>query len=110
MYLTSVSDDYQAAYTGYSWAPMKQWSVNVSSIRMWLLKSRFDTRVRADTGLVNSSPVPQVPPVNVVGSGTAVELALSYTDADNDIVRCRWSQSSKDECGGIVDLIWSVMI
>ena len=101
MHLTKESEEYEVIFIGNSWAMLQQWSPNVTAYKYWELKLRIDTRIRADTGKINSSPVPQIAPITVISSGSTEVLQIISTDPDGDIVKCRWSEQHKEECGGI---------
>ena len=67
----------------------------------WEISININALTRADTGKVNSSPVTTIFPVFRVRLGMSSTITIPVSDADNDVVRCRWSDSTKGECGGI---------
>ncbi len=66
----------------------------------WSIACTIDLRPRSDTGKLNTPPVATIiSPVDIpVGVQTA--LFIPTIDSDNDVVRCRFSNST-DECSDV---------
>ena len=67
----------------------------------WNISTKFSTRVRNDTGRINSSPQTIAAPVLRLQSGCNHVIRIPVYDPDNDYIRCRWAK--EPECGGICD-------
>lgn len=69
----------------------------------WSVSTHIDLTPRSDNGLYNNAPVATVmsPIYIVAGRPTAIHIPVA--DADGDVLRCRWANSSNgmSECGGI---------
>jgi hypothetical protein len=61
----------------------------------------LNTLTRQDTGRINSSPISLMPSILSVIYGSLTTYKIPIVDNDNDIVRCRWSDNSLNECGAI---------
>jgi hypothetical protein len=75
-------------------------STNLLSSLDFELKLTMDTTVRADTGNINNSPTTIMPPIIKLRKGFNHTIKLPVSDADNDIVKCRWAEKIKNECAG----------
>ena len=92
-----VNDDFAAAFMDYSWRPL---AINTNA--PWSISTRIIVKPRSDTGLYNNAPVATVmSPINIPFNKT-ISITIPIGDADNDILRCRWSTRSNgtNECGG----------
>ena len=75
-------------------------SANVPSSCAYELKLTMDTTVRADTGTINNAPTTLMPPILKLRQGFNHTIKLPVSDADNDLVKCRWADKTKNECAG----------
>jgi hypothetical protein len=69
------------------------------------LRLHMDTRVRTDTNTINSTPISSMFPLVYLRTGIQYPLKITYYDADNDVVRCRWAEYSYGECGGDLNFL-----
>lgn len=60
----------------------------------------LDVTNRADNGKINTSPVTQVPQFIKMRKGFKYSITIPTYDVDGDVVRCRFAQAAKGECGG----------
>lgn len=75
--------DYEARYTSSAWL-----SLNLGG-GTWEVRVMLDTRIRPDTGFVNSSPVSTMAPMVRAALGYKYPISISWADADGDDVYCR---------------------
>lgn len=88
---------YEAFHNGSAWMSL----LEVGKDTKWMLRSKLDTTKRPDTGTINTTPITSMPPVVTLRSDFIHTIQIPATDADvTDDVRCRWSNSAMDECGG----------
>lgn len=76
--------------------------VTGGSTAYWEIKTSFSTFARSDTNKINSSPKTLIAPVIRVRSDMAQSILIPTIDSDNDEVRCRWSDPTKNECASIL--------
>lgn len=69
----------------------------------WELRAKFTTTTRNDTMRLNTSPITMIPPIIRVQLGRKHSIKIPTADLDDDLVKCRWSQSN--ECGSICQTI-----
>ncbi len=43
--------------------------------------------------------------ITCIRKGFKYKLTIPTADADNDIVKCRWSNATKGECGGVCQTV-----
>ena len=67
----------------------------------WNISTTFSTLPRTDIGLINSTPRAIISPLIRVQEGCNHTITIPVTDPDNDIVKCRWAESS--ECADFCD-------
>lgn len=88
----------------------------------WEIRVKMDLSPRSDNGLINSSPISNMPPIIRVQRNCNGRIAvpgklrqdmeqinkkfwtcfiLTVSDADGDDVRCRWASSSRGECAEV---------
>jgi len=92
-----AGSDFFVIYAGSAW------NTRVSGGTSWSITSRINLVRRSDNNMFNNAPVATVmSPVNIQVNQTTV-IPVSVSDADGDIVRCRWSNGSSnpDECGSV---------
>ena len=75
--------------------------INPFGSRSWNISTTFSTLPRTDIGLINSTPRAITSPVIRVQEGCNHTITIPVTDPDNDIVKCRWAESS--ECADFCD-------
>ena len=73
----------------------------IYSFGSWNLSTTFSTLPRTDTGVINSTPRAITSPLIRVQEGCNYTITIPVTDPDNDIVKCRWAESS--ECADFCD-------
>ncbi|CAF5014202.1 unnamed protein product, partial [Rotaria sp. Silwood1] len=78
----------------------------------WSLATYINLAVRSDNGQINSSSITSMSPLITLPVNTQQILRIPMTDIDNDIIKCRWANSTSivasitiDECGGICQKI-----
>jgi hypothetical protein len=94
VYLKS-GDDFLVAYQDGPWSNLAT-SLNAS----WSIASRINVKLRPDNNLYNNAPLAtMMSPIDIpVNIPTVINVPIS--DADSDILRCRWANSS-NECGDV---------
>ncbi|XP_033112382.1 uncharacterized protein LOC117113203 [Anneissia japonica] len=92
--ITFRFDDQMQTYGGSNWIQLQ----NYGQANFYKMVSSVDLTVRPDTGRPNSSPATTMLPIIRVQSGCSSKIRIPTLDADDDVVRCRWSEYSKDEC------------
>ena len=66
----------------------------------WSVACTIDLRLRSDTGKLNTPPIAtMISPIDVP-VGIPTSLVIPTTDSDNDLVRCRFPNST-DECADV---------
>lgn len=72
------------------------------STGIWRQRIRYDTNIISKYGNINQTPRVLMPNHLIkVPSGVNSRIPIGYVDFDGDIVRCRWSTNSSEECGGV---------
>ena len=87
---------YRASYASCCWIRLYN-----GAAPSWEIAIQINSLTRADTGRANGSPVTTMFPVFRVRLGFSALISIPVSDPDDDIVRCRWSDSTRGECGGI---------
>ncbi|PFX27260.1 CUB and zona pellucida-like domain-containing protein 1 [Stylophora pistillata] len=85
-------------YTSYSsccWISLTNGGGN------WFLSTTANLTVRPDIGKINSSPISALSPIVRHQQGCPKTITIPAEDPDGDKVRCRWSNDSQRECGGV---------
>ena len=100
IYNVSVTNNYQIGFTNGNWMTLQEYGYNSSLVGVWEFRLKLDTELRNDTLKVNSSPKCSMIPVFQLIQHTEYYLRISCLDEDNDVLRCRWANFSKQECGG----------
>ncbi|XP_022787832.1 uncharacterized protein LOC111327814 [Stylophora pistillata] len=67
----------------------------------WFLSTTANLTVRPDIGKINSSPISALSPIVRHQQGCPKTITIPAEDPDGDKVRCRWSNDSQRECGGV---------
>ncbi|KAL3881709.1 hypothetical protein ACJMK2_028110 [Sinanodonta woodiana] len=67
----------------------------------WELRVKTNLAPRADIGRVNSSPQIDITPIVRLIHGCQHKIRIPVSDPDGDEVRCRWAESSQQECDSI---------
>lgn len=67
----------------------------------WLLSTTVNLTRRQDSGKINSSPISAISPIVRHQQGCPKTITIPAEDSDGDKVRCRWSNGSRRECGGV---------
>lgn len=97
VYLDS-GDDFVVAFKGGSWR-------NLTTVYHgdWSLAAHFKIQPRPDNGLYNNAPITTVMSPVYVSFNQTMAIHLPVTDADGDVVRCRWANKSNgiDECSSV---------
>lgn len=94
-YTFPIKDDIEIVFKGSDWADLVLGGSN------WEFRLKFSTTNRSDTSAVNSTPQTLLPPIMFVRQGISYTIKIPTVDNDiTDIVKCRWSLSSNNECGG----------
>lgn len=83
-YYVPITADYQASFTGSAWI-----NLNLGGGGAWEVRTKLDTRIRPDTGMVNSSPVTTMAPMVRTSRGYKYQISIPWADADDDDVNCR---------------------
>lgn len=97
------STNVEISLTGGSWPMLAYYSNNNSNCRgYWEYRLRLDTTIRNDTNKINSAPKTMMFPIFKLRTGTEYEIKIPTYDKDGDMVRCRWSNKTKEECGGLI--------
>ena len=73
----------------------------VQSFGYWNISTTFSMLPRTDIGVINSTPRAIISPLIRVQEGCNHTITIPVTDPDNDIVKCRWAESS--ECADFCD-------
>ena len=97
VYLQS-GDDFSAAFALGAWRVLA--TVTGGN---WSLVTRINVKPRSDNGLYNNAPVATVmSPIDIPYNKT-IAINIPVGDADGDILRCRWANSSNgvDECSSV---------
>jgi hypothetical protein len=69
---------------------------------IWRQRIRYDTISTSKYGGINRTPKALMPHHLIrVPRGKNSSIPIGYVDFDGDIVRCRWSINSSEECGGV---------
>lgn len=92
-----VGSDFTITYAGGAW------NSYVASGSSWSVTSYINLNRRPDNSMFNNAPVATVmSPINIQVNQTTY-IPISISDADGDIVRCRWANNSNgtDECGSV---------
>jgi hypothetical protein len=89
---------YEASYQSFAWMRLNGGGTEgAMEVRI-----RLDSRVRQDTGVINTTPITTMPPIIKFRSGIKVTIPLTWADMDqSDDVRCRWADLTLGECGGV---------
>lgn len=88
----------EAFYNGTAWiTPL----AGGSGAGPWEIRIKLDTTVRPDTGTVNNTPLTTMPPLIRLRKGVKYLLKIPTADADNDVVKCRWSNATLKECASV---------
>lgn len=97
VYLDS-GDDFSAAFMGGHWR-----SLATVASGDWSLAAHFKIQPRSDNGLYNNAPITTVISPVYVPFNQTMAIHLPVTDADGDVVRCRWANKSNgiDECSSV---------
>lgn len=73
----------------------------------YALTTMIDLGIRSDNGKINSSPVTSMAPIVTVRPGMQQTIRIPLSDADQDVIKCRWANSSAtfgstliNECAG----------
>lgn len=80
-------------------------SLQLSSGGVWKMIIYMNLSPRSDNQLINSSPTSDIPPVNYVPAGSSYStlIDIPISDADGDIIECRFAKSSNTYAGVSVD-------
>jgi hypothetical protein len=92
-----AGSDFWVIFSGNSW------NNQVTGSYDWSITSRINLVRRSDNNMFNNAPVATVmSPINIQSNQTT-SIIVSVSDADGDIVRCRWANASGsvDECGSV---------
>lgn len=79
------------------------WNSNVLGGTTWSITSHINLARRSDNQMFNNAPVATVmSPVNIQVNYTTL-IPVSISDADGDIIRCRWANASSgvSECASV---------
>ena len=98
-----MSKNIEIYFTRTSWSTLVvvgNGSLHTASTLDFELKLTMDTTIRGDTGSINNSPTTLMPPILKLRQGFNHTIKLPVSDADNDIVKCRWAEKIKNECAG----------
>ncbi|KAJ8308075.1 hypothetical protein KUTeg_012949 [Tegillarca granosa] len=74
-------------------------TLSYGSAGSWNVETVVDLRTRNDSKRLNSSPISGSRPMYRLQYGCNNTLTLPMTDADGDIIKCRWSRGS--ECASV---------
>ena len=88
--------NYRAAFSVCCWI-----SLATGGAPAWEVALNINSLTRSDTGKANSSPITSMFPVVKIRKGFSQKITIPVTDPDNDDIRCRWSDASRNECGGV---------
>lgn len=92
------ANDFWIAYQDNPWRTLA-----TSNNAGWSLATNIKVNPRPDNGLYNHAPISNfMSPIYVEANGYA-ELTIPVFDAENDVIRCRWANTSGgvDECGDV---------
>ncbi|CAF2746760.1 unnamed protein product [Rotaria sp. Silwood2] len=95
--LIPQGSDFSAIYASSAWGAI------ATGGGSWSISSHIKLMTRSDNGMFNNAPVATVmSPINIEQNKKTL-ITISVSDADGDIVRCRWATASNgiDECGSI---------
>lgn len=67
----------------------------------WEIRAKYNTTIRNDTNRLNTSPITLIPPIIRVQIGKKHTIKIPTADLDDDLVKCRWSDSANKECASI---------
>ncbi|XP_062602414.1 integrin beta-like protein C [Saccostrea cucullata] len=82
-------------FTGNAWISLVYGGGN------WEMRTKVNLSVRADTGLINTSPTSAMPAIVRLQHGCDHNITIPVFDKDNDVIKCRWAKSEYNECGGV---------
>ncbi|CAF1146267.1 unnamed protein product [Didymodactylos carnosus] len=88
-----MNDVFTVAYQGSAWI-----TLGTGSGASWSIASKINLQLRPD-GYYNTAPIgATISPINVV-QGQTQTIDVPISDANNDILKCRWASQSNGECG-----------
>jgi hypothetical protein len=80
------------------------WNTQIVGASSWSITSLINLVRRSDNNMFNNAPVATVmSPINIQVNQTTF-IPVSVSDADGDIVRCRWASNASNgvnECGSV---------
>jgi hypothetical protein len=103
-YTIPKTDNYQASFSSSSWTTL------VNGGNMWELRVKLDVTNRSDTGLINTSPITQMPQYMKLRKDFRYQFEIPVYDVDGDFVRCRYALASNSECGDICSIHSSISV
>ncbi|CAF1510665.1 unnamed protein product [Rotaria sp. Silwood1] len=103
----TIGSQFCVAFQSGSWIPVQVACASSTGScynggASWSIGTCLDLNIRYD-GVINTPPVATVvSPINVPVN-SVVNIDIPVTDANNDVIRCRWAQltTSLDECAGV---------
>ncbi|XP_038071724.1 uncharacterized protein LOC119740469 [Patiria miniata] len=89
------TDAFDISFRSCCWVNLENYPVP----RHYLLNATVDLTPRNNRGgIINSSPVGAVVPVQLVQQGCTHVIRIPVSDPDGDVVRCRFADESNREC------------
>lgn len=91
-------DNFSVAYQDGFWRTLA-----TGATALWSLALYINLNPRSDNGLYNNAPISTIISPIYIPVNQTIVIDIPVSDADNDILRCRWASSSNgvNECGGI---------
>ncbi|XP_072036773.1 uncharacterized protein [Amphiura filiformis] len=90
------TDHFNISYEDCCWIDLQS-PIGDKGIKGWKMLTTVNLIPRRD-GTINSSPQPALIPLEKFYKGCQYKLRIAVTDPDDDIIRCRYADSKKDEC------------
>ncbi|KAL4236418.1 hypothetical protein ACF0H5_004803 [Mactra antiquata] len=98
LFINPVKEKFNMTFVSGNWVGYAGWS----------LLTTVDLTPRNDTGLINSSPTVDYPPVVNLQKGCDHTITFPIQDVDDDIVKCRWANGTT-ECGSVCRSVINVL-
>ncbi|CAF4163390.1 unnamed protein product [Rotaria sp. Silwood2] len=92
-----TGSNFSIAFAGGAWGSL------TSGGSSWSITSHVNLVLRTNNGKYNSAPVStMMSPINIILNESTI-ITVPLSDADGDVLRCRWATSSNgvDECASV---------
>ena len=97
-----ITTNYSVSFANFAWINLQQWGHFISNPfnQDWELRLKLDTTNRSDIRTINTSPITTMFPLVYLRVGVQYPLVIPVFDQNMDVIRCRWSNYNRSECGG----------